>query len=750
MPFSQEFINIANVNDARTAEAMIPLPGGVRGLVSEGDLVAVPGGELGGARATVPYQNALVLKAVFGRFSAFTSNAVIYFPPGRYYVGRPWLVAPGVSGLPDLVVPIGVALRFAPGAVIVPMNYRAFSDRSYYDAGGGERSWERFKVLIDVQGTIDAGAHQIFDVLLQNLDADASGVVGGLLEAGRIHLTTNSLRAVYPEWWGASLPKGSSASAPAERAVRRTTMAIQAAIDAAHTYRASPFTAGTSRRPPIPVLFGGEYLIDRELMVGAPWWDAEWVSFIGPQPDRGRPANNDPIILRGIRAPTRTGTGAATITADARFFSQGGLDDRQTLPDESRRVATRRTPGSDALLALRGGQGSSIENLTFDANHRAARCLTLETGPGGLALHEVSVTACAFRKATRQLLHLGGEILRVIEVDKGTFRVPGIKYDSPLSNDASGDNKHWSPSQDLTGLRVTRCSFVTEELETSVVRVLGVLSRADETLSAEFSNCSFTGPAAPMIYLVGGSHAFNNCAFKTKTLRFGTQPQEPDARVAPDGLDVFLGTPPLAVSNRVSLDPVVDVALGVGRAPIGLCSMKDTFSSSPRLLADSFAEQINAPSVTSVMMVGVAHRPTIAANETLEAAIEWGAIGRAGARLVLIGCRFVRPSRARVGDVVEPVAIVYGHGVRSFEAFASLVRETLPDAVESGRGRVVDLGTKIEAPGMVAPRLVSMSDLSRTLAGFTGAPMDRSGEVGDVIAGLQVLATFRAQDGGVA
>lgn len=113
----------------------------------------------------------------------------------------------GETGRADFVVGDRVRLWFSPGATLVPMTV---------GSGAGAR-----KVLIEIQGYIDAGIHQIFDVMLDpsNISADA----------GEVMFTRSGVRQVYPEWWGA-VPAPPDFESVNDAGVRRTTKALQAAI----------------------------------------------------------------------------------------------------------------------------------------------------------------------------------------------------------------------------------------------------------------------------------------------------------------------------------------------------------------------------------------------------------------------------------------------------------------------------------------------------------------------------------------
>lgn len=280
-------------------------------------------------------KNAIVLAAILNSLT----TGVVYFPPGRYYVARPPTPSLGETGS-DFVVPGGVTLRFAPGAVLVPLTVPPVPMRNP-------------SVQIEVQGAIEAGIYQIFDVVeddfsLINLNTyDPTR----LKRAGLIILTRDRTRQIYPEWWGAAPPPGDFSNGLPAAVARRTTMAFQEAIDVAHTRR-SP------NHPPIPVVLTGEYVIDQELVAGATISDIE----------RGSPVfNRDHFFLSAGRGPSRAGTGSPVIRAH-RSYSAG----------------VRSRTDTAALLAIRGVSGCLIEGITFDSAFVAPRCMTIQSLGGPL------------------------------------------------------------------------------------------------------------------------------------------------------------------------------------------------------------------------------------------------------------------------------------------------------------------------------------------------------------------------------
>lgn len=166
---------------------------------------------------------------------------IVYIPPGRYYLGRP-AVRPASETGADLVIPADITLRFAPGATLVLMNYEVVpADLRPPDARQviPGRPEYGFLVRMEIQGRIDAGAYPIFDVLMERPDDAAAqqGTAATLHRAGHVDLTRNTTREVYPEWFGASPPPGDFSNGLPSGVVHRTRLAMQEAIDVAHTRR---------------------------------------------------------------------------------------------------------------------------------------------------------------------------------------------------------------------------------------------------------------------------------------------------------------------------------------------------------------------------------------------------------------------------------------------------------------------------------------------------------------------------------
>ena len=149
--------------------------------------------------------------------------------------------------------------------------------------------------------------------------------------------------------------------------------------------------------------------------------------------------------------------------------------------------------------------------------------------------------------------------------------------------------------------------------------------------------------------------------------------------------------------------------------------IKNVKSVSAQFLATFTTPQRSRPPLSAVYLMGVNHAPDIPPDASLRPAIVWAGTARVHSRLILSGCRFVRPRPIpRAGDHVEPVQINLLDGV----ATEPVLRGVIDDFSEAGsaRGHVFDLGNQIERPGSTA--LVTLVSGSRLFDG-AGTLRDR-------------------------
>lgn len=662
-------------------------------------------------------------------------NAIVYFPPGRYYLGRPStpFIPRNVSGPTldaDFVVPEGITLRFAPGATLVPFNYEPIEERFSDRRIRGDtlnrrpRSEERTKVILEIRGRVEAGIQPIFDAVLEDMESRAiyGGAPEALHEAGIVLFTRDKVREVHPEWWGAVVPKAHR-DTPIERlpaaVVRRITMALQETVHVAHTRRGAAWyaagqPAGSAAPPntlsptPLPIVLSGEYVLDAEIQIGERWRDGQRLmlnpdgSVRSDTLDAARPPNSDGFVLRGVRGPSPSGVGAATLRAHPTLFRQDG----DLLPAP----VARAVPESSALLGVRGVFGWLIENVTFDGGLRAARCLTVQSSTR--AVQHGGVEACLFANALRSLLHIGGEFGEVRVRPK--TRKPEV--DSP--------SLYWSGVQDHLGLRIARCAFSTGDVDAWRARarevfpgtvdgapfpLVGVTLRAWNTLFMEMANCTFAGPASPMVRCEGASISFRRCSFDTGRLTSSSPRFTGPADFGQGGVDVFLDFPPR------------EVGVAAASVPEPTCRMKDVVSRSPMLISTFRTHRSSNPPFGAVELMGVEHIPRLRPGDPLPPAILWAGHTLSLARLVLMGCRFVRPrpegnlpwfqepvlvdlwawvdEARRAGPLVDDGTEPLRQLVTVLDAWAREVA-TGTRTEHSSRGRIVDLGTRVEAASM--------------------------------------------------
>lgn len=619
---------------------------------------------------------------------------VLYFPSGRYLIGRPSTPMGEVFHNPDIFFPAFITLKFASGAQLVPMGYAGMDEASVPDAPTwcersipGLQQSERFKVRIVIQGCVEAGIHPIFDAFVHE-DLDDSH----FQEAGRILFQGNATPAIYPEWWN-SVPLVNE-EIPSEARVRRTTVALQMALDAAHNRRVSSFRGDPHALPSIPVMLVNDYAIDRPLRIGATLAQARDED----KPDVDAPANYNGVVLRGGCGPATRRFGAALIKASGRF-----IPDR--APDN---------PGAEVstMLAMRTSVGVTVQNLVLDADERAERCVTVSLGQGTMASHHNGFEGCEFRNARRTLVHIGGEIALA---QKDPMDLNHRQAVAPVDNPARrGD-------LDLSGLRFERCRFetgtkdrvdlaarlsampsgvrdelpITEEERNRAVpgywRV-GVMFRAKESLPIEFHGCIFVGPANPMILGLGGRMSLQNCAFRTDRVESPNGPgMTPEANLRQwNGTDILCAL--ALMEMRLS---TLMASSGSSYQPIGATSLtaRNVESRSRQFLATFEAPLFAAASIyCSVTLIHLRHRSdfSLTDEDRERPAIYWGGPRvNNNTALVMMSCVFgdrVGKSIASGGVYVSsrensPLAPVLDLGarrVRGGEVIVSPISSSMP------------------------------------------------------------------------
>lgn len=331
-------------------------------------------------------QNANYLRALFASLTP-TRPARVYIPGGRYYIGLPEVPERDSEQVADLLVPPHVTLVFGPKATIVPLAYT----REQVERGVGGRplrdaDWilrrvaalpgpEQFRVRIEVQGVIEAALDKLFDPFLEDdraLDGSPSTAVP-TRRGGTVFFVRDGLRAVYPEWWGA-VPKGGDDGVVTAADVRRTTVAIQSCVDAVLHHRIQLDRRlpndRAKKRPSPEVVFANDYVIDRPIRLGMTLSQAR-AETDGPARSEDYRFHQIGLTLRGECGPATRRNGAALLQA-ARPFGE-----EESLTTESPRYGDSRS-----MMILRTFGPVTIDNVIFDANGSAERCLTV-TGQAG-------------------------------------------------------------------------------------------------------------------------------------------------------------------------------------------------------------------------------------------------------------------------------------------------------------------------------------------------------------------------------
>ncbi len=610
---------------------------------------------------------------------------VLYFPSGRYLIGRPSipmnLGGPLVHD-PDIYFPADITLKFAAGAQLVPMGYADVDGRpvSGSESWGGVRAIEglqkseALKVRIVVGGCIEAGIYPIFDALVhKDLETDT------IQEAGRILLRGNATRAVYPEWWNA-VPLVNE-EIPSPPRVRRTTVALQMALDAAFNRRLPSIRGPGGSLPSVPVMLLNDYAIDRPLRIGATMAQSRGRD----RSDEDAPANvNVGMILRGECGPATRHFGAALIKASEHFIPSRAPSDRYE------EVST--------MLALRTKTGVTVQNVVFDANEQAERCVTLSLSGGRMASHHGGFEGCEFRNARRTLVHIGGEIVL------GHAPRTGVDTGGQMFADVSSLAD--TADQDFSGLRFVRCRFetgtpasvdataaqvraellprdklpITEPASNPVVPGywrLGVLFHANESLPVAFHGCVFLGPANPMILGLGGRLSLQNCAFRTDLVPSLNGPGEtPDSQFRQWNGSDFLCA--LALIEDGLQRP------GSNPQPHGATSLtaRHVESRSRQFLSTfEWPLSANAKIFSSITLIHVRHESDFSAtpDDLQRPAIYWGGPHvNNNTALVLMGCVFgdrrgESPASggvyvdARAGNPIAPVVDLGSRRTRGAE-----------------------------------------------------------------------------------
>lgn len=565
----------------------------------------------------------------------------VYFPPGRYHIGRP--SARRSVDLPgdvrsDVVVPPEVTLWFAPGAVLVPR----------HDAPLGlERlpPGEKERVYIEIQGDIIAGLHQIFEETTEpNRARGATGPHDLTPPVGQFIVSSCRIREIHPEWWGATTtPYGGDTDQTA-----RTRIALQSALDAAYNHRItrlrSPdgsFPGGAPiidrRLPSIPVVLKGCYELDGSLSIGVT--DLELATALSDK--------NGPLVpLGGFELRGDSAVGQATLRA---FYPIVRHPPGWTAPiSES---------DSGTLLTIRGPVSFSVRDVTFDGNYQIASCVAVEPVRGEWG--HSSFEGCAFLHCRHTLVRLDAETRRRETSGQPKRDFWNITFSRcyflvvhHIVTTTTVDADHSRDPAALNGVTISWLSFREGE-------IVAVDLRLNENEGAEFRNCFFTETASPAILARSGRFSLNETMFHTMrpAFRLGTQDDTRGRNDSRHGADISIESTPAdgTLTSPGRLVPATFTAreceshsvqfLRTGDVPDGFHHIGQTRSAVVLMNVQSSHERADERH----WQTGAAADGGVNwfSNHGAEPpAIYWSYPGKMGCALVMVGCSLGGPRAA--------------------------------------------------------------------------------------------------------
>ncbi len=594
--FGDEFVNLASTRPVAGAP---PAP----------SLESEPADEASAvwpARVGRAERNAAALQ-FFANTLHRRGGGYLYFPPGRYLVGRS-IVRPAsgidVGEFADVVIPETVTLWFAPGAVLIPISNITIGTGERIIPGLAANSPEHWKTRIEIRGDILADLRSIFDVFVNRNDAT--------LPAGRILLTGQRIREVYPEWWGA-FPQDPGDGAAVT--IQRTTLAFQAAIEAAYLWRTTPERRldGSlqsphtwNRRPAIPVVAKGTYVVHDTIHVMNPVDSPLWASAGMPTVDAGG------FELRGDHEPSSPGQGAPSLVA-----SGYGVTMFQ----------------GTSLLWLDGVLGFSVRGVNFSGKHRARRCVTVT--PTRARFLYAEFDSCSFLEpagvgvfldagrvpADAPVRDYWNQLFTRCRFDQGTIAA----LDSVIGS------RDWTP-------------LVSEDEGNLVAAEL----RLEDNEGLEFRTSTFFGHASPAIRAYSGRFAVNEGNFhvlRAKHPSLAALPPDEDPRLAPNfrhGTDIYIEGDDRPQSRRP------------GRIIPAAFTAREVESQSWQFLATNGTVRDPRPSEgnrSSVILLNMHHaavwnrdvsdpEENRGAQAPTPPGIFWGNPGLQGSHLIMVGCQF--------------------------------------------------------------------------------------------------------------
>lgn len=576
--WGEEFLNVRTApTPLRPAEDLHPVP-----IV----------GEDWGAFAADANSNTITLQKIINGCQS-QGGGIVYFPPGRYYLGRNGGAVPFSPGFAvdaaDIVAYPYVTLRFAPGAMLVPLN---FSEAGTFSRTMEGRPDETPLVIIEIQGEIEADPRPIFDTAVR---PDSANEPTSLL-AGMILLTGNRVRAIHPEWWNTTT---------ADEGVRNL-RAFQAAIDAAHTNRRRPMRDVSGRlrrdaavdvmwwqRPSVPVIATGTYPIEAGLEVGVRSNHTD----AGNDPALLTP-NTAPFVLQGAREVGNAGQGATTLMRG--------------------RAPTVGAPDDDVpMLSIRGVPECALRDLGFDGAQRTK--ILVEIAPGGGVGH-AEFSNCAFTKVGYVS---GATLVRISDASKTRTDVRDT-------------------SRARSNLAFTRCRFQTNPLglvipaSNPLRRVRGVELNVSDDVNVEFRSCVFASEAAPMIDALRGRFTLNECMLHTRRCA------RDQVASSSNGTDVEIHAP-------VQVDGVVDAPASFTCREVESQSFQflTTFSGEARPSTGRTAQVRPTGSRSACVFINLHHgasvsggvEPTPVDWRETRASVSWDGPGYLSSDLIMVGCR---------------------------------------------------------------------------------------------------------------
>ncbi len=558
-----------------------------------------------------------------------TGGGYLYIPPGRYYLGRS-NIRPS-SGIvseedADLVIPPEVTLWFAPGAVLVSLAGANWVSRTIRGVPADDP--ESLSVRVEIQGDVVAGVEPIFDVQFEEQLANPArpgGVVRAPRSAGRILLTSQRIRQVYPEWWGA-LPRRPLSADEYRLEVPRTARAFQAAIDAAYTRRTSPkrgadgaLTGEWNVRPTIPIVAPSTYVIDRPLEVLAPSDSRVYPWF------RGRPLPGGGFELRGDRGLGTLGVGEPTLVAST--------------------YEPTRFPLTGPLLRIDGPEHVRIDGVIFDGSLQASRAVAIEPSRQEWLTH--SFEGCTFRNCVGTLLTLDATAAQGPRRDFWNIAFTRCRFEP--GSDTEVDRRILQPDPNQRPIADAEYNLVAVEL----------LLEGNGGLV--FQNCIFFGVASPVIRAHSGRFTLNETVFHVNRAAHPALPARHTAVDFRHGMDIYiedevhLGSPERYVPATFTAREVESQSWQFLGTATGGGFALDRADRSAVVLLNVTSVPVSHPT---------AHDPST--TEDLPPSLYWDQPGALGCPLVMVGCRVngVGSDPARSGPPrIYPTAVVVAPGM---------------------------------------------------------------------------------------